>query len=569
MRYAILFILIYIISLIRPTITLAVTDPLVVPNNRFGIHVIDSNDLEDAARLVNSNGGDWGYITIVITKNERDIDRWQNTFDQLRRLHLIPIIRIATQLEGDKWQKPDPNDINSWADFLNSLNWVVKNRYVIIFNEPNHAKEWGSDINPEEYTQILSTFSDRLKEKSEDFFILPAGLDAAAPNGSDTMDISTFLSRMMDKDTTIFDKLDGWTSHSYPNPGFVGTALDFGKGTIKSYIWEQNLLKELGFTKNLPVFITETGWPHREGINFNRNFLPQNLAGEYTRQAFTSVWRETNLVAITPFVFSYQSYPFDNFSWKMPENIGFYDAYYEVEQIPKTRGEPEQRIDIEIAGDPIAQKLITDSHYTFLVNIKNSGQSIFEESQNYTVDITSSNLITSVLENYFIEPDKNGAITYELKTGNTPGKYDFNISLKHKEEIIDSYDRIVEVIEPPNLKLEVNTGLNTQTSSTDFSLLILDDDEKPVVEFTNLDIKNSKGEVKKLKDVVVGKNYRVVLKKPYYLPRQSIITFQEADNFIKFKPLIPLDLDLDGKFSLGDYWLIVFHPLFALSLVFQ
>jgi len=130
---------------------LAIENPTAVSNNKFGIHIMNENDLDNAARLVNSSGGDWGYVTFVIREDERDNNRWQKAFDKARRLHLIPIVRLATIQDGGNWTKPDPNDITSWVNFLDSLNWVIKNRYIIIGNETNHATEWGGELNPEGY----------------------------------------------------------------------------------------------------------------------------------------------------------------------------------------------------------------------------------------------------------------------------------------------------------------------------------------------------------------------------------------------------------------------------------
>src|SRR5258708_39589973 len=107
----------------------AVSNPAGVPNNHFGMHVIDMSDLPDVAKLTNSNGGDWGYVTFVIQKGERDPKRWQTAFDEMRRLHLIPIVRIATApLTGNSnvWEKPSVDEIDGWVSFLNSLNWVTK-----------------------------------------------------------------------------------------------------------------------------------------------------------------------------------------------------------------------------------------------------------------------------------------------------------------------------------------------------------------------------------------------------------------------------------------------------------
>lgn len=49
----------------------AINSPTSVVNNKFGIHITDEKDLQDASLLINSNGGDWGYVTFVITERKR------------------------------------------------------------------------------------------------------------------------------------------------------------------------------------------------------------------------------------------------------------------------------------------------------------------------------------------------------------------------------------------------------------------------------------------------------------------------------------------------------------------
>ncbi len=40
------------------------------------MHIVDTNDkdLDAVAKLVNSGSGDWGYVTLVIQKGERNSD---------------------------------------------------------------------------------------------------------------------------------------------------------------------------------------------------------------------------------------------------------------------------------------------------------------------------------------------------------------------------------------------------------------------------------------------------------------------------------------------------------------
>ena len=323
-----------------PTHAFAIVDPLSVPNNKYGIHITDENDLENAASLVNSSGGDFGYVTMVVTIEDRNIDKWSKIFTRLEELHLIPILRIATRSQGNFWEKPKDEDAGSWSDFLSQLPWFTKNRYIIIFNEPNHSKEWGNEINPREYAGILKKYSMSLKAKSEDFFILGAGLDASAPNGKTTMDEVTFLRGMLIEEPDIFTYIDGWTSHSYPNPGFAGKPTDVGRGTLRTYKWEKQVLTSLGVTGNLPAFITETGWAHREGVSIRADYYTAADVADFIKIAGDTVWNDPEIVAVTPFILNYQSFPFSHFSWQELDSDTFYPQFDAYRSIPKVAGIP-------------------------------------------------------------------------------------------------------------------------------------------------------------------------------------------------------------------------------------
>ena len=311
----------------------AIYDPLSVPNNKFGIHVADPNDISNVTELVNSSQGDWGYVTLVIPENERKSDVWQPVFNRMKKDHIIPIVRLATRVEGGSWIKPTLTNAPLWADFLNVLPWPTKNRYVVLFNEPNHAKEWGGKISPNEYADVLVTYAQALKQASEDFFILPAGLDASAPNSEDTMDEGLFLQWMIARQPDVFNVIEGWTSHSYPNPGFSGSPYAQGRGTLRTFEWELGLLKSLGIQKNLPIFITETGWAHSR--------LSPDQVSEYLTVASQTVWNQPQIAAVTPFLFNYQDSLFSMFSWLRLVTREPYPFYHSYQQIAKVRGEPE------------------------------------------------------------------------------------------------------------------------------------------------------------------------------------------------------------------------------------
>ncbi len=379
-------------------------DPEIVPNNKFGVHIMDANDLYDAKNLVNTSGGDWGYVTLVVQQGDRNHEKWQQIFDQMRRLHLIPIIRIASRPIDDTWDKPALGDIDGWVSFLDSLNWVIKNRYVVIGNEPNHAKEWGGELNPEEYAQYLKAFSDKLKIASTDFFILPAGLDASATKTKITMEESAYLDRMFQKEPDLFSNIDGWTSHSYPNPAFSGNPQAEGKGTVRSFQWELEYLKKLGVTKELPVFITETGWVHREE-NERSKLLDPNVLGDNYQEAFANAWNDNSIIAVTPFILNYQEAPFNMFSWKKKDG-SFYDFYNKVAALPKTKGEPIQVTSGTILSGFTPQNLLSwDDFYMSLIAV-NTGQTIWNKDNLSVYSNTATNLKIRYLIPESVEPGK-------------------------------------------------------------------------------------------------------------------------------------------------------------------
>ena len=327
-RFFLLFLFIFLISLLIPRNTHAIIDPLSTPNNKVGVHILFPSELEGAAKLVNSSGGDWGYVTIPIQAGDKDLDKWQEFMDNARRLHIIPIIRLST--EGDYfttnvWRKPNLADILDFANFLDSLEWPILNRYVVVFNEPNRADEWGGEANSSEYANILSYAAEAFKSKNDNFFIISAGLDNASENNE-----YTFMQDMYSATLKVFNQIDGIASHSYPNPGFEQPPWVLTRKSISSFTYEKRLA-ELLSDKELPVFITETGW--------SSDKISKTKIGNYFTEAFDSVWSSDNVVAVTPFLFNAGAGPFAQFSL-IDKNGEKNDIYNAIKNIPKVKGNP-------------------------------------------------------------------------------------------------------------------------------------------------------------------------------------------------------------------------------------
>ena len=306
MRILLFFVAIYLF-LSSPIAVQAIYDPLSVPNNKMGIHILFPSELHTAAEIINnSEKASWGYVTIPIQATDRDRKKWQDFLNQCVIERVIPLIRVATVPEGSNWIEPNSFDLIDFANFLNDLKWPTQNRYIIIFNEVNRPDEYGGSANPERYADILNNAVDIFKTRSADFFILPAGLDNAAITRNGAISWSTFLYRMYRRQPDIFNKIDGWTSHAYPNPDFSVRPNLSGSNKIDSFRYDLRQLARYT-AKKLPVFITETGWS-------NRN-LSDNQVAFYYQYAFSKVWSDPNIVAVTPFLLNAQEGPFKQFSF--------------------------------------------------------------------------------------------------------------------------------------------------------------------------------------------------------------------------------------------------------------
>lgn len=332
-----IYIVLLLLFFILPLKSYSFFDPLSRPNNFHGIHILFASELQDAANLVNSKNGQWGYVTIPIQAGDKDLEKWQNFMDQAKELKLIPILRLSTEADpanNNVWRKPTATDILDFANFLNSLNWPIENRYVVIFNEENRFDEWGGESpNPDEYTGLLTYAVDTFKERSPNFYIIMGGLDNAAPNTKvKYMDNYYFLNKMIQHQPDIFNKIDGFASHSYPNPGFIQPPLHNQLEGITTYQYEYTLINTHSNHK-VPAFITETGWDSSK--------LGEDLVAKYYNIAYSTFWNQDQdkIVAITPFLLNSQGGgAFDIFSFvKNGKTTSYYTQTLNME---KTKGDP-------------------------------------------------------------------------------------------------------------------------------------------------------------------------------------------------------------------------------------
>lgn len=542
----------YLLLTVKPV--QAITDPLAVPNNKFGIHIISAtpDEIMPASDLVNTNG-DWGYVTVVIESKDRNEQKWQEVFDKFRRGHLIPIVRLATQPEnGGFWKRPYEGEEQAWADFLDKLNWPIKNRYVVIYNEPNHATEWGGTVDPADYAKVLDLHITALKNKNDDFFVMNAGLDASAPSKQPQyQDEFSFIKEMNNAVPEIFDRLDGWSSHSYPNPGFVGSPDDSGKGSVRTWFWEQQVLRDLGKLKKLPIFITETGWKHSEGIQTNTSYSSPEAVAEFYKKAFNSAWSSSQIIAVTPFLLSYQQPPFDHFSFKKitgqrQQNLEYYAHYAALLNTKKVTGRPVQENKATLDKGAVYTSIVAGETYNISITVKNSGQSIWNEYDQVKLVPTKGGKQLGMADAAIplsekIEPGQEHTFIVTLKApeaGTFPTA--FNLFSGNREFDTAGWEFTTEVKSP--VIIQISAKLQWKDNAAGQYVLDIVGAFSEAVNKTPLSVILSRsGTSEQLEErfLIPDTTYDFTLRKPYYKPKTIRTTVKTGLNALDFDQLQP------------------------------
>ncbi|MFS8159116.1 MAG: hypothetical protein ACMG6E_02675 [Candidatus Roizmanbacteria bacterium] len=515
------------------------------PNNKVGIHVstpVSDEDIIDSANLINSNGGEWGYMMLVLQRNAYVRPRWQETFDKLRLHKIIPCIRVATEAEGSNWKRPENKDAYLAAYFLNSLSWPTKMQCVVLFNEPNHGSEWGGTCDGADYADKVTFYSKVFKQMNPNFFVMMAGFDQSAPESPPAYcDEGQFVKKMMAAQPELFAHIDGWSSHSYPNPGFSASPLKRGRGSIDGYNWELALIG-----KNLPIFITETGWS-------SSGLSQQQIANNYL-SAYTHLWLpDDRIKAVMPFILTYITEPFAKFSWRQPSGgQNFYPVYDAVKSIQKQKGKPQQIQRASILAK-LPKVLVVNSTYQLQAWVRNDGQAIWDKRDGYEIKaITKPPFEVQFSPIFNVLPGRAAVMTMLFNSAGYRGKHLLPVGLyKDGELVIKLFDYEFEIVDEPSLQVSAKTFPSFDLNG-EVELLIYDKNERLVFKEKNVKVSRGLLILDKITGITLGDKHRVVIIFPSYLPRQEFVTFKKGVNGITFKPLLPGDFNKDGKWSIED-----------------
>ncbi|PIY79837.1 MAG: hypothetical protein COY81_00655 [Candidatus Pacebacteria bacterium CG_4_10_14_0_8_um_filter_43_12] len=300
---------IFLVLLINIFLTTVLAFPAQADGSqKLGIHILNTTELALAKKLITVDQPDqWQYVTIPFTLDDLGrLDEWQDFFNQAKDQKVIPIVRLATRFENGSWQIPTRKDSVALISALSGMEWPTPERRIIVFNEVNHAKEWGGKIDPVGYANMLAFVSDWARSENKNYLVLPAAMDLAALSGPSTVEAFAYLDAMYQSDPEVFAAVDGWNSHSYPNPGFSASPRRAGKNSLQGFKYELAWIKQKT-EKDFQVYITETGWEDNRSTG-------TRLADYYT-YALENIWSDPQVVAVTPFVLKGTPGPFADFSF--------------------------------------------------------------------------------------------------------------------------------------------------------------------------------------------------------------------------------------------------------------
>lgn len=281
-----------------------------VQANAFGFHILDPSEIE---YVIPYRGDEERFfVTVPMSVYDRRNDLWEE-FSRLAAKHQItPLIRWTSRFSDGAWTQPSRKDVVEASAFFSSLDWKQE-RILILFNEPNHASEWGGVIDPEGYADLAAFALLWLKTEPVTYRVLPAGLDGDAPTiDGKFMDNLTFLRRIHGHRPDFFALIDGITSHSYPNPAFSASVYRSGKNSLRGFDYEWDLINQLT-GRELPVFITETGWKQSAAL---LRHLPS-----YYRYSLDHIWNDERIEGVTFFILRGTSGPFADFSFLTQDGL--------------------------------------------------------------------------------------------------------------------------------------------------------------------------------------------------------------------------------------------------------
>lgn len=538
-----------------------------LPHCKAGVHMISPSD-EDfvtAAALVHAHGGEYCWTTIVFREDEMTTDNLQRIHNIVRENKLQIIHRLEKGFDDKgNWLMPTESTIQKFIDALSGINPSGRDIYVVLGNEPTHAVMCGG-CTPQSFAEwtmrAVNMLHDAEDDLGVDIHVGMAGQDLASPQLPDLglYDAGFFMDRMFDAEPDLLCEVDIWTSHNYPR-SFVGPALATGRLSPRGYIWELSFAEQRArseckeHVRNLPVFITETGY------KTGPSGIADARALSETRSIIDLYQQDPRVHAFTFFAYRFCGEPFQSFALAgcdVAELNGVGQALHDAHKTAGLIRHNRKARTTAVCPEDLVENMDAEC----VITAENVGTDIWQDiGGSYGLTLIGTGVSEEPGSPRFslsrfreVKPGEKLTATLTYNPGVRVGQHDLTIGLTQRGKLLLGLAQWkVEVFESPTLELAVEGIFGRSTEAENAQIQVLDQMDE-IVYRTSLDIVDGIAAAGKVPGVTFGTCYRIVLLVDGNLPVQKACwQFDKGLNIIDMPRLLAVDRNRDGKLSLSD-----------------
>jgi GH35 family endo-1,4-beta-xylanase len=354
-RGLILLIILWVVTRPAPIIvTLGPPQKVVTINPKIGVHTRLTDEVEEwkikrTLQMVREMGAPWivEYFPWGYYEPKKGVYNWAHPDIVVKHALNQGLTVIARLGFVPKWARPkdsivsylDPEHYDDFGDFVYAFveHYRGKIRYIIIWNEPNIALEWGyRPVDPEAYTELLKVAYRRAKEADPEVQVLAGALAPTLappgdPWGMNDLDFLRGMYRAGAKD--YFDILAvhsyGWTFP--PDDPPAPDKVNFRRVELLRRVMEEN-----GDAQK-PIIITEGGW--NDHPRWSKAVRPAQRV-EYTIRAYEIAlkeWEWCQAVCLWAFRYPWATHTYQDYFTFVAVDFTPKPIYFEVQRY--ARGE--------------------------------------------------------------------------------------------------------------------------------------------------------------------------------------------------------------------------------------
>jgi hypothetical protein len=349
-RGLILLIILWVVTRPAPIIvTLGPPQKVVTINPKIGVHTRLTDEVEEwkikrTLQMVREMGAPWivEYFPWGYYEPKKGVYNWAHPDTVVKHALNQGLTVIARLGFVPKWARPkdsivsylDPEHYDDFGDFVYAFveHYRGKIRYIIIWNEPNIALEWGyRPVDPEAYTELLKVAYRRAKEADPEVQVLAGALAPTLappgdPWGMNDLDFLRGMYRAGAKD--YFDILAvhsyGWTFP--PDDPPAPDKVNFRRVELLRRIMEEN-----GDAQK-PIIITEGGW--NDHPRWSKAVRPAQRV-EYTIRAYEIAlkeWEWCQAVCLWAFRYPWATHTYQDYFTFVAVDFTPKPIYFEVQR---------------------------------------------------------------------------------------------------------------------------------------------------------------------------------------------------------------------------------------------